>query len=543
VAITIVYALILPALLLVPRTVTATPDGEIGDPEITGGQPLKICRSMAAEPSRGRPKQGLAFPDALPHPICQRMSETETLFAALRQAAEPDVADAIERLVQHAPDAALCRINALDFASRAQLGEERVIAGLLHATRLGLFDLNWNILCRSCGGVLDTNATLKTVTRPEYHCGFCAAGYEPILDEVVEVTFTVNPRARRIAAHHPETLPPLEYLRQIFWSSGVDLPPTEAFASVMEAVTLDSVELPPGDKAILSLALPPGLAIVFDPVTHCAQFIEAKGEITRERQSLTMRLDRSAVPAAMTTVRPGPIRLTIENRENARALPGVWVAGPELDQLLSRRRPFLSAKRLLTNQTFRDTYHADTLDIDQRLKITSLTFLFTDLKGSTALYDRVGDLVAYDLVRAHFRVLTEIVAAEAGAVVKTIGDAVMATFPTPNRAVAASLRMREAMLRLNEERKRDDDLVLKIGIHEGPCLAVMLNERQDYFGQTVNIASRVQNLASSQAIYATGPVLGHQATAQLLDEAGVSPVPKRHTLRDIGDNLAIYEIP
>ena len=233
------------------------------------------------------------------------------------------MADAIKRLVQHAPDPALCRINALDFAGQAKLDEERVIAGLLHATRLGLFDLNWNILCPSCGGVLDTNATLKTITRPEYRCGFCAAGYEPILDEVVEVTFTVNPRVRRIAAHHPETLPPLDYLRQIFWSSGVDLPQPETFASVMEQVTLDSVELPPGDKAILSLALPPGLAIVFDPVTHCAQFIEAKGEITRERQNLTMRLDRSAVPAAMATVRPGPIRLNIENRENTRALPGV----------------------------------------------------------------------------------------------------------------------------------------------------------------------------------------------------------------------------
>jgi len=128
-------------------------------------------------------------------------------------------------------------------------------------------------------------------------------------------------------------------------------------------------------------------------------------------------------------------------------------------------------------------------------------------------------------------------------VVKTIGDAVMATFPTPNRAVAASLRMREAMRRLNEERTRDDDLLLKIGIHEGPCLAVMLNERQDYFGQTVNIASRVQNLASSQAIYATGPVVDHQATAELLEQAGVSPVPQRQTLRGIGDSLMIYEIP
>jgi class 3 adenylate cyclase len=471
------------------------------------------------------------------------MSETEPLFAALRQAADPDVADAVEQLVRHAPDHALCRINALDFAGRANLDEERVIAGLLHATRLGLFDLLWNILCPCCGGVIDTNATLKTITRPEYRCTFCAAGYEPILDEVVEVTFTVNPRLREIAAHRPEALPLLDYYRQIFWSSGIDLPPRETFVKVMEEVTLETVELPPGDKAILSLALPLGLVIVFDPVTHRAQFTEVKGEITRERQGLAMLLDRNAAPPATATLRPGPLRLSIENRENTRVLPGVWIAGPELEQLLSRRRPFLTAKRLLTNQTFRDIYHADTLDVEQRLKITSLTFLFTDLKGSTELYDRVGDLVAYDLVRAHFRVLTEIVGTEAGAVVKTIGDAVMATFPTPNRAVAASLRMREAMRRLNEERKRDDDLLLKIGIHEGPCLAVMLNERQDYFGQTVNIASRVQNLASSQAIYATGAVVDHEATAQLLAKAGVSPVSQRQTLRGIGDELAVYEIP
>jgi class 3 adenylate cyclase len=471
------------------------------------------------------------------------MSETEALFAALRQAADPDVADAVEQLVRHAPDDALCRVNALDLAGRAKLDEERVIAGMLHATRLGLFDLLWNILCPSCGGVIDTNATLKTVTRPEYRCAFCAAGYEPILDEVVEVTFTVNPRLREIAAHHPETLPLLDYYCQIFWSSGIDLPPHETLAKLMEEVTLENVELPPGDKAILSLALPLGLAIVFDPVTHCAQFIEVEGEITRERQSLAMLLDRSAAPPATATLRPGPLRLSIENRENTRALPSVWIAGPELEQLLGRRKPFLTAKRLLTNQTFRDIYHADTLDVEQRLKITSLTFLFTDLKSSTELYEHVGDLVAYDLVRAHFRVLTEIVRNEAGAVVKTIGDAVMATFPTPNRAVVASLRMREAMRRLNEERKRDEDLLLKIGIHEGPCLAVMLNERQDYFGQTVNIASRVQHLASSQAIYATGAVIGHEATARLLAEAGVSPVPQRQTLRGIGDNLAVYEIP
>jgi len=470
------------------------------------------------------------------------MSETQALFGALRQTADADVVDAIEQLTWRAAEHALCRVNAIDFAYNAKLDEERAIAGLLHATRLGLFDLLWNIFCPSCGGVLDTNSTLKTVSRPQYLCAFCAAGYEPVLDEVVEVTFTVNPRLRPIAAHHPETLPPLDYYRQIFWSSGMDLPSQETLARVMEEVTLETVELPPGDKAILSLALPTGLAIVFDPVTHCAQFIEVKGEATRERQNLAILLDRSAAPSTMATIHPGPVRLHIENRETTRALPGVWISGPELDKLLSRRKPFVTAKRLLSNQTFRDIYHADALDVEQRLKITSLTFLFTDLKGSTALYEQVGDLVAFDLVRAHFRLLNEIVGTEAGAVVKTSGDAVMATFPTPNRAVAASLRMREAMRRFNEERKRDD-LLLKIGIHEGPCLAVMLNERQDYFGQTVNIASRVQNLASSHAIYATGSVVDHQATTQLLKRVGVSPVAQRQTLQGIRDDLMIYEIP
>src|SRR6185503_16005961 len=139
-------------------------------------------------------------------------------------------------------------------------------------------------------------------------------------------------------------------------------------------------------------------------------------------------------------------------QRNRRALPTVFIAAERMSKFIKTYRPFLSAKRLLSNQTFRDLYRAETLDVDQRLKITSLTFVFTDLKGSTELYERVGDLVAYDMVQAHFRVLNQIVASEAGAVVKTIGDAVMATFPTPDRAMAAVLRMRDEMRQLNAER-------------------------------------------------------------------------------------------
>jgi class 3 adenylate cyclase len=139
-------------------------------------------------------------------------------------------------------------------------------------------------------------------------------------------------------------------------------------------------------------------------------------------------------------------------------------------------------------------------------------------------------------------VLNEIVATEAGAVVKTIGDAVMATFPTPDRAVAAALRMREAMRDINDGRSRGD-LLLKIGIHEGPCLAVVLNDRQDYFGTTVNIAARVQALADSRAILATRPVVSHPQASALLETSGLKPVSQHRALRGITDEVAVYEIP
>jgi class 3 adenylate cyclase len=468
------------------------------------------------------------------------MSETETLFGVLRQSADTEAVGAIERLVARGADHELCRINVLDFAAKNGLNQERVIGAFLHAARLGLFELSWNVLCPGCGGVLDVSSTLKTIDRSEYHCALCAAGYEPTLDEMVEVTFTVSPRVRRIAAHDPNQLPVTEYMRQIFWGSGIDLP--ENYEALIDEIALEAVELQPGEKAVLSLQLPAEFVIAFDPVTHGTQFLDVKGEPTRERQNVSLVFNKLAAPTGTMTLRPGPVRVALENRTDTRVLPVLWVAGDTLHQLLGRRKPFLTAKRLLTNQVFRDIYRTDTLDINQRLKITSLTFLFTDLKGSTELYERVGDLVAFDLVQAHFGVLNEIVASEAGAVVKTIGDAVMATFPTPDRAVSAALRMRDAMRTLNQERQRED-LLLKIGIHEGPCLAVVLNDRQDYFGQTVNIASRVQNLAMSRSIFATSQVVSDARASALLAENGLKPLAQKSALRGITDEMAVYEIP
>jgi len=469
------------------------------------------------------------------------MSDTQAKFSALKQTADPAVADAIQHLVATGADHELNRINLLDFSKRTGLDEERVISGFLHASRLGLFDLTWNVLCPGCGGVLDAHSTLKSLRHDEYQCGLCACGYEASVDEQVEVAFTVSPQVRRIAAHDPNSLPIADYFKQIFWSSGVDFDEA-SFASLSNDVMLKALEMPTGDKTVLPLQLPAQFIIVFEPVTHSAHFIDVQGEATEDPQYLSLSYDHTHGPVETTIMQPGPLLLSLDNHAGVRVLPSVLVAADALHHLIGKRKPFLTAKRMLTNQTFRDVFKADNLNIDQRLKITSLTFLFTDLKGSTALYERVGDLAAFDLVRAHFHALLEIISAEKGAVVKTIGDAVMATFNRPEQALAAGLRIRGAMDKLNVERGTKD-LVVKIGIHEGSCLAVMLNERQDYFGQTVNIAARVQGLSTSQAIHITGPVIDAPAVAAILEREAIIPIQKQAALRGIADKIVVYEIP
>src|SRR5260221_351405 len=335
------------------------------------------------------------------------MSEAETLFAVLRQSADAEATAAIEHLVRDGADRDLCRLNVLDFATRYKVDTERAIAAFLHAARLGLFDLSWNVLCPGCGGVLDAGATLKTLDKTEYHCSLCAAGYEATVDEMVEVTFTVRPRVRRIAAHDPSQLSMAEYARQLFWSSGVDIP--DNYEQLIQEITLDFVELPPGEKAILSLQLPAKFLIMFDPVTHSTHFIDVKGEPSRERQSLSIVFNELHAHNETIELRPGPLRLALENSTARRGLPGVWIS-------------------------------------------------------------------------------------------------------------------------------RD-------ALHGGPCLAVTLNDRQDYFGQTVNIASRVQGLAMSRAIFATDAVVNDRETARLLKSAGLSPLPQRRALRGIADEVMLYEIP
>ena len=109
----------------------------------------------------------------------------------------------------------------------------------------------------------------------------------------------------------------------------------------------------------------------------------------------------------------------------------------------------MSGGMLLARQTFRRLFRSERVDEREGLGIRQVTFLFTDLKGSTAMYERLGDLNAYALVREHFALLDAAVQEHSGAIVKTIGDAVMAVFSRPADAISAALHILEEIDRFN----------------------------------------------------------------------------------------------
>ena len=207
--------------------------------------------------------------------------------------------------------------------------------------------------------------------------------------------------------------------------------------------------------------LPAEFIIVFDPVTHAAQFIDVKGEPTRERQTALVDLQQcpgadgndgnATRPAAPVGGEPhGHPRAAVGVDCRRRAARDAWPTQAVHDR-----------QATAVELPFRYIYRAGTLNVDQRLKITSMTFLFTDLRSSTEFYHRVGDLVAFDMVRSHFRVLQEIVTAEAGAVVKTIGDADYGNLPDTGSLNARGPAYAEAMRAAGAPKNGREDLLLK----------------------------------------------------------------------------------
>ena len=194
----------------------------------------------------------------------------------------------------------------------------------------------------------------------------------------------------------------------------------------------------------------------------------------------------------------------------------------ESDVLFSLERTAWSdqaatAAEVTALQMFRDLFSNEALRPGEQISVGSLTILFTDLKDSTRLYREIGDAPAFGSVMNHFDVLREVISEEDGALVKTIGDAIMAVFRRPAGALRAILK---AQKRLGSPPAGMRPLKLKVGIHAGPSIAVTLNERLDYFGCTVNMAARLEGLSTGEDVVISSAVHADPEVAELLESPG-----------------------
>ena len=161
-------------------------------------------------------------------------------------------------------------------------------------------------------------------------------------------------------------------------------------------------------------------------------------------------------------------------------------------------------------------------DPGEQISVGTLTVLFTDLRNSTRLYREIGDATAFGRVMNHFDVLKKVITDEDGALVKTIGDAVMAIFRRPVGAVKAMLAAQEM---LAAPADGVAPLTLKAGIHEGPCIAVTLNDRLDYFGSTVNMAARLEGLSTGDDVVISHAIYDDAEVRELMRAENLHAAP------------------
>ncbi len=469
----------------------------------------------------------------------------ENRLAAVRNVGHFDAAavGSFARYIAEAPDEKLFRMNPYRYAEETGTPERLAVDLFLHAAHAGVVEFSWGVLCPGCGAFITTDHALRALNEERF-CAICEIPVPPVIDDNVEVAFSVAPSTRSIRFHTPGKLDFLRDSLTLFFSPSV-ADTTRIGRYLDNPVWFGTA--PAGGKLETETALAPGRYVLALPEHHVMRRftvedgqdgvhasasnyeVLAGGELLQEgnrlaagkvSMSLLNRLGRPVVFGAFTDPHPSPEELA------AKAAKSAGSCGENFNR-------FFTVKELVTTQAFRDLFRSESIPSQGGLALKNLTVLFTDLKGSTELYSRMGDMRAYGLVGEHFGILREVVSERGGAVVKTIGDAVMASFPTPAPALEAAMVM-------NREIGKVGDLELKIGLHSGPCIAVDLNERLDYFGQTVNIAARVQGIADSRQIVCTDPVRDAPGAAEVIAE--LNPIGARElaALKGVSGHVGVW---
>src|SRR3984885_1185867 len=439
----------------------------------------------------------------------------------------PRVVSRLETLLRSGADEALYRINPIQFATEKAIAEAEGFDLFLHACAAGLFDMDWMLVCPMCSDVVESFRSLRKL-HTHFHCHLCQTDFEAALDDYITVTFTVTPAVRSIRFHQPDALSAWDYLFHYKFTPGGITPDGVPWRVAAQDLVRALTRIEPGSAATLEVDAAEG-ALLGQDFDSDAQFffpVTSGADVTPH---VPVTLDGDKCEPATANIAPGKIVFEVRNAGKLPAIFGILqLPAATFQRPTLHFAPSLSGKRLLMTQTFRDFFRSEVIGATEGIAVHDVTLVFTDLKGSTALYERIGDLNAYIQVQRHFQHLLDATVKHNGAITKTIGDGVM-----------AALDRREAVDQLKRGRPQRD-FILKIGVHRGAAIAVTLNERLDYFGQTVNIAARVQNLADGDEICITEEVYGAPAVAEII---APYPVAKSEAeLKGVSKAMSVYHV-
>jgi len=412
----------------------------------------------------------------------------------------PELAAKLGEFVSDAPDADVVRVRPYELADRWGFDRREVLRACLIAVPAGLFELRWGIICPSCQTASQQVRALDEI-KAEGHCQLCDVRFELGLDRAIEATFLPHPSVRRVT-------------EQLFCMAGPSrFPHVLAQANVEAGITRE-----------IALPREPGRYRIF-----------ARGGATT-----TLDVDADGDSRVSATI-------DHEHMEPARlhGSPGgeLSVASADARHVKIERLEYASsaasAHAVSTLPEFRTLFTSDLLKPGTPLKVARAAVLFTDLAGSTALYSSLGDAAAFRLVDDHFDVLREVIAAHEGVVIKTMGDAVMAAFVDSERCAAAAIEVLERFATFRTSAKNGEHIAIKLGMWAGACYVVSANGTLDYFGQTVNVASRVQHLAGSGELVVPRAVYEALPAASL---ARVSAEPMSATVKGVDEPLELMRL-
>jgi class 3 adenylate cyclase len=426
-------------------------------------------------------------------------------FAVLPPAGiAPEVAAAIAGFVDGAEDRDLVRMRPYELADRWHQSRREVLRAFLAATRRGLFNLSWSVICPGCRGPSPGMESLETL-EGGYHCPSCNVAFDAVFDRSVEVTFDAKPLGRGADAG-------------LFCIASPQRSP-HVFGQFSIAA---------GEAQDFEVALEPGTYDVHAMGTGVAPFVAARDEAEGD---LEVSLHALTGIDSTHAVRSGSVRGRIEND----------LDGGVIVRIEDGRWPdtIATAAQVTALQEFRDLFSSQVLAPGLQLSVETMAVLFTDLIGSTAMYARTGDAGAFRIVNDHFGVVRDIVARYEGAIVKTIGDAVMAVFVDPAKCFDAALELDESIRTISAD---GEPLRMRVGFHVGPCIAMRANDRIDYFGTTVNLAARLESLARAGEITLAKEVALRPAIATRLGAAGERVTEETARVKGIADDVTVIRI-